>query len=96
MAESTIKVLLDYVWVPIVTTVALLWVKLIGVDVRTQLLAQSCEAYRLQRIEDREWRDEQRREILDRIEKHHSIMTNNHDMVMSKLNEVDTRVKNGH
>lgn len=96
MAESTIQILLDYVWVPIVTTMALLWVKLMGVDVRTQLLAQSCDACRLQRLEDRKWRDEQRREILEKIDKHHTIMSKNHEMVMIKLNQVDTRVKNGH
>jgi len=96
LAESTIQILLDYVWVPIVSAIALLWNRVIGVDVRAQLLAQSCESCRAQRLEDRKWRDEQRREILEKIDKHHTIMSKNHEMVMIKLNQVDTRVKNGH
>jgi len=94
--QSTLQIILDYIWVPIVTAIALLWNRVIGVDVRSQLLSQSCKACALQRLEDRKWRDEQRREIMEKIDKHHATMTQNHNLVMSKLNQVDTRVKNGH
>ena len=89
MQPDIIQVILDYVWVPIVTALTLLWSKFVGVDMRTKLLEQSEAHYRAQRLEDRMLRDEQRKEILDKIDKHHSL-------TMAKLDAVELRVKNGH
>ena len=89
MEQSTIEILLDYIWVPIVSVIALLWSKINGSDLRTRLLTQACEACNLRRAEDRAWRDEQRREILNKIDSHHKI-------TMEKLDAVELRIKNGH
>lgn len=89
MQQSTIQIILEYVWVPVVTGMVWLWSRFAGIDVRTTLLEQSDKHYRAQRLEDKKLRDEQRKEILDKIEAHHKL-------VMSKLDQVDKRVKNGH
>lgn len=89
MEQSTIEILLDYIWVPIVSVIALLWSKINRSDLHTRLLAQSCDACNRQRLIDRQWRDEQRREILNKIDSHHKVM-------MEKLEAVETRIKNGH
>ena len=89
MQPDILQIILDYVWVPIVTALALLWSKFAGVDIRTKLLAQACVACNLRRAEDRAWRDEQRREILNKIDSHHKI-------TMAKLEAVEVRIKNGH
>jgi hypothetical protein len=87
--NSTLKIILDYVWVPVVTGIMMLWSKVAGIDVRAQLLEQAASHYKRQREEEHKLRDEQRREILARIDKHN-------DLVMSKLDAVETRIKNGH
>jgi len=80
---------LEYVWVPIVTGLVLLWSKFAGLDVRTRLLEQAEAHYQQQRVDEKTLRDEQRKEILTTI-------GNNHEMVMDKLEKVDLRVKTGH
>lgn len=89
MDNDILRAVLDYIWVPIVTVVGIVWGKLVGLDVRAQLLEQAEAHHQTQRVEENKLRDEQRKEILDRIDKHHT-------MVMSKLDAVETRVKNGH
>lgn len=89
MDNTILQAILDYIWVPVVTALTLLWSKLTGLDTRASLLEQSEIHYQKQRLEDQRLRDEQRREILEKIESHHN-------MVMSKLDQVDTSVKNGH
>ena len=89
MQTDIIQTILDYVWVPIVTALALLWSKFSGLDTQTKLLAQACEACKLRRAEDRALRDEQRREILNKIDSHHKL-------TMAKLDAVEVRIKNGH
>ena len=89
MEQSTLQILLDYIWVPIVTALALMWSRLHGLDTQSRLLRQACSACDLRRAEDRAWRDEQRREILNKIDSHHKI-------TMAKLEAVEVRIKNGH
>ena len=89
MEQSTLQILLDYIWVPIVSVIALLWNRVMGIDIRTRLLSQSCDARKMQRAEDRKWRDEQRREILEKIDQHHKL-------TMAKMDAIEVRVKNGH
>jgi hypothetical protein len=89
MQTDILQIALDYIWVPIVTALTLLWSKFGGLDTRTKLLAQACAACNLRRAEDRAWRDEQRREILNKIDSHHKI-------TMAKLEAVEVRIKNGH
>lgn len=88
MEASTIGQIIEYVWIPIVTALILLWRKFGGIDTRTQLLEQATEFFKNQRIEDRKLRDEQRREILSRGESHHKV-------VMDKLDSMESRIKNG-
>lgn len=89
MQPDILQILLDYVWVPIVTALALLWSKLHGLDTRSKLMAQACESCEKRRLEDRAWRDEQRREILNKIDSHHKL-------TMAKMDAIETRIKNGH
>lgn len=96
MPQSTIEFLLQIIWIPLVTGLALLWSKMTGVDLRTAVLEQSDSHYRTQREEDRQLRDKQREEILSKIDHQHKTLTHQHESLMRKLDQVDTRVKNGH
>lgn len=89
MPQSTLQIILEYVWVPLLTGLVLLWSKMVGIDVRASLLEQAAEHHRQQRGEEKKLRDEQRKEIMTRMDK-------NHVLVIAKLEEVDKRVKNGH
>ena len=89
MPQDTIATILEYVWVPIVTGMVWLWGRVFGVDARTSLLEQQAEHFRMQRIEDQKRHAKEREEIVGKIDTHHSV-------VMSKLEQVDKRVKNGH
>lgn len=89
MDEFTIGTILDYIWVPIVTAMAWLWSRFAGIDVRTTLLEQAERHYKHQRQEDQARHAKDRDEMLRKIENHHKV-------VMNKLDQVETRVKNGH
>lgn len=93
MPESTINTILDYVWVPIVTGLVMLWSRLAGINVRTRLLEQACESstehYNSRRSEDLALRDQQRKEILETIADYHKT-------IMNKLDRLEREVKNGH
>ena len=89
MEQSTLKILLDYIWVPIVTALALLWSRLHGLDTQAKLLDQACRSCESRIAQDRAWRDEQRREILNKIDSHHKI-------TMAKMDAIELRIKNGH
>lgn len=89
MQSSTLQIILEYVWIPIMTGLVMLWSKLAGIDVRTRLLEQADRHWKQQRAEEKKLRDEQRKEILTEVRHHHS-------KVMDKLDQVETRVKNGH
>ena len=54
MEQNTLNVVLDYIWVPLVTGIGLLWHRVTGMSTRTALLEQAEEHYILQRTEDRE------------------------------------------
>jgi len=88
MPQSTIATILEYVWVPIVTGMIWLWGRVFGVDARTRLLEQQAAHYREQRKEDQERHAENRKETLGKIDSHHKT-------VMTKLGQVETRIKNG-
>lgn len=91
MSEISIKVLLDYVWIPIMTALTVLWSRVVGNErdlaVRTTLLEQSALHNKQQRVEERLLRDEQRREILDRIDVHHNLVMDKLDLVSKRLNK---------
>ena len=89
MQSDTIKILLDYVWIPIMASIAAIWTRLSGLDTRAQLLERSDSHYIKQRDEDRERTAQDRKEILRQVEQHHQI-------VMTKLDSLETRIKNGH
>jgi len=89
MPSSTLQIILEYVWIPIVTGLVMLWSKLAGIDVRTRLLEQADQHWKQQRAEEKKLRDDQRKEIVTEIRDHHAT-------VMNKLDQVDKRVKNGH
>ena len=89
MQHSTIQLILDYVWVPIVTVLVVLWQKFTGQANRISLLEQAQKYFEQQRQENRKLRDAQRDEILKKIDNHHAT-------VMGKLDSVETRIKNGH
>lgn len=89
MAENTISLIVQWIWVPIVTGMVWLWGRVFGVDARTRLLEQQAEHLRLLRKEDQARRDKERDAILDKIDQHHTL-------VIQKLDDVERRVKNGH
>ena len=89
MPQSTMDIVLQYIWVPIVTGMVWLWGRVFGVDSRTSLLEQQAEHYRAQRIEDQRRHSKERDEILNKIDAHHQVM-------YDKLEQVDKRIKNGH
>lgn len=89
MPESTINAILDYVWVPIVTGLVMLWSRLAGINVRTRLLEQATEHHNSRRSEDLALRDQQRKEILETIADYHKT-------IMNKLDRLEREVKNGH
>ena len=64
MPQSTLQIILEYVWIPLVTGLVMLWSKLAGIDVRTRLLEQADEHHKQQRAEETKRRDKQREEIL--------------------------------
>lgn len=88
MVPDSISTAIEYIWIPIVTALVLLWRKFGGIDTRTQLLEQAKEFFEIQRLEERKLRDKQRTEILERSENHHKV-------VMSKLDGLERRIKNG-
>jgi len=54
MEDTTLNIILDYIWVPIVTGLVLLWHRMTGMSTRTALLEQAETHYKEQRAEDRE------------------------------------------
>jgi len=88
MPQSTISIILEYIWVPMVSGMVWLWGRVFGVDARTSLLEQQAKHYTAQRAEDQARHNRERSEILIKIDTHHT-------SVMTKLEEVDRRVKNG-
>lgn len=89
MEQGTLQTILEYVWIPVVTGLGFIWTKLTGISTRTALLEQAEAHYKEQRIEDHKLRDQQRQEIVQKIEGHHKV-------IMHKLESVEARVKNGH
>ena len=89
MTESTLGAILQYIWVPIVTGMFWLWSRVFGVDARTSLLEQAQGHHEQQRAEERKLRDRERLETHAQIETHH-------ETVMTKLDGLETRIKNGH
>ena len=77
MSTPNIDQIVEYLWIPIVTALVLLWQKYSGIDTRTKLLEQAKGFHELQRIEDRELRNSQ------------------HTVIMTKLDSLETRIKNG-
>jgi len=65
------------------------WHRLNGLGTRTALLEKSEQHYQEQRAQERLLRDKQREEILAKIDSHHKV-------VMTKLDALEARVKNGH
>ena len=89
MAESTLTIALQYIWVPIVTGMVWLWGQMFGVHARTRLLEQAQEHHDQQRLEERKLRDCQRQET-------HKHIDERHQAVMKKLDDLEVRIKNGH
>ncbi len=89
MNPDNISEVVEYIWIPIVTAIILLWRKWGGIDTRTQLLEQAKDFFESQRLEERKLRDSQRSETLERIDNHHKV-------VMNKLDSLENRIKNGH
>jgi len=89
MHSDTIRYILEYIWIPIVTVLVSLWVKLTGLDTRTQLLEKSEKLHMKQIENDRAVRESQRAEMLAKVDRHH-------DVVMKKLDSLEQRIKNGH
>ena len=89
MPESMISEVLRFIWVPIVTAMAILWSRIFGVSARTGLLEQQSEQFKLQRVEDQKRHSKDRDEMKEMIDTHHTL-------IMEKLDQVDTRIKNGH
>jgi hypothetical protein len=87
--SDTIKVIVEWLWMPIVGGLITLWVKISGLDTRAQLLERSEIHFIKLRDEDRSRRDQERKEIIEHVERHHQ-------MVMTKLDSLETRIKNGH
>ena len=88
MDSGNIAAIVEYIWIPIVTALVLLWRRFTGIDTRTQLLEQSKEHHEQQRLEERKLRDAQRSETHHQIDSHHKT-------VMTKLDGLETRIKNG-
>jgi hypothetical protein len=74
---------IEYIWVPLVTVVAALWSKYSSVNLRTRLLEQSDQWHKTARLAETKLRDEQRVEIMNRMEAHH-------DTVMHKLDALSS------
>ena len=89
MPANTVSLLLQYIWVPIVSALVWLSGRATSLDSRAALLEQSHEHHELQRLEDRKLRDCQRAED-------HARFDNHHRTVIKKLDSLETRVKNGH
>lgn len=68
MEQNTITVLLDYIWVPVVTGIGLLWHRINGMSTRTALLEQAEEHHRVQRIEDREVQEKRFSMIMKKLD----------------------------
>ena len=90
MPQSNIELIVEWVWVPIVTWLVVMWRKFTGVDTRTQLLERAEIHYQHQRREDHARFDRDRTEMLEKVGSHH-------DTVMTKLDSLELRIKNnGH
>ncbi len=89
MEETLLVWIIEYVWVPIVTALILLWRKISGLDTRSHLLEQADRVCTTRRTEDNKRFERDRRESLDKIDSHHKV-------VMTKLDNLETRIKNGH
>jgi len=87
--HATLQLILDYIWMPIVTAIVLLWQRVTGQSSRIALLEQARQFSETMRLENRKLRDAQREEITQRIDNYHTT-------VMGKLDSMEVRIKNGH
>ena len=68
MTPDNIDQTLEFIWIPIVTALVLLWRKYGGIDTRTQLLEQAQDFYDKLRDEDRELRSTQYDTVIDKLD----------------------------
>lgn len=78
MPQFTIEVLLEYVWVPIVAGLVLLWRQMTGINTRTALLEQAEEHYKEQRKEDRETQESRFKLVMKKLDAVDTRIKNGH------------------
>ena len=89
MQSDTLAQIVEYIWIPIVTSIVVLWRKLNGVETITKLIQQHDATELVRRQEERERHETERKETREQIESHHTT-------VMNKLDSLEVRIKNGH
>jgi hypothetical protein len=77
---------IEYIWVPLVTLVAALWSKYSNLNLRTRLLEQSYQWHKTALQAEAKLRDEQRIEIISRMETHHEHVMHKLELMSNTIN----------
>lgn len=85
------NLLLDFLrwaWVSLIVVFVHIYRKLMGLETRDEVLATMQENFAAQRKEDQERITAERREMLQKVDRHHELQ-------MNKLEKLEDRIKNG-
>ena len=88
--DMTIEQLLEWIWAPIVLALASLWTRVTGLNTRLALLEQAREHQVQQREEDRTLRDQQREELLERIDTQTRVILDKLEHLEDRINSHET------
>lgn len=89
MDGDTFLKILEWAWLALIGMGVTIWRKISGMEMRQAVLDQQNLHFEKQRIEDKKLRDEQRREMVSLVNKHH-------ETVMTEITELKRIAKNGH
>lgn len=85
-SDSLLLRVLEWAWLSLIAVILHIYRKLTGLDTQAQLLDQQAEHHEKLRKEEKDLRNDQRKEILDKIDSHHKT-------VMTKLDNVEMGIK---
>ena len=88
MPDNIFFKFVEYIWIPILAMLGHLYLKLFGVDSRATLLENQQSWHEKQRLENKASRDEQRKEILRKIDSHN-------EAVMKRIDRLEEKIVNG-
>ncbi len=85
------NLLLDFLrwaWVSLILVIVHIYRKLMGLEAQAQVIATIQDNFAAQRKEDQQRRTAERKEMLNKVDRHHELQ-------MRKLEKLESRIKNG-